>query len=184
VRDESLAWVLRPGWGDDGKFPFSYEDSKRQINRIPAGDMVAPNGLFFPKGPMAKRFKLLGSEVRKELSPKTHVQMEVTMVRIEDQRPNKKGVVYEVPSPVLEERKNDYLHYDRTAVFSLEELGLNGTEFKIEENTSFALPPDAPKKDYLLKKVDPESVTVEYTNAKGTLKTVKINKGGFPPVNE
>jgi len=184
VRDESLAWVLRPGWGDDGKFPFSYEDSKRQINRIPAGDMVAPNGLFFPKGPMAKRFKLLGSEVRKELSPKTHVQMEVTMVRIEDQRPNKKGVVYEVPSPVLEERKNDYLHYDRTAVFSLEALGLNGTEFKIEENTSFALPPDAPKKDYLLKKVDPESVTVEYTNAKGTLKTVKINKGGFPPVNE
>ncbi|MCX6868616.1 MAG: hypothetical protein NTV46_20895 [Verrucomicrobia bacterium] len=184
VKDESLAWVIRPGYGDGGKFPFSYEDSKKQLNKNPPGEMIAPNEVFFSKGPMAKRFKLLGSEVRKEMSPKTHVEMEVTIVRIEDQRPNKKGAVYELPSPILEIRKNDFLHYDRTAVFSLEALGLNGTEFKVEEYTTFALPPNAPKKDFLLKKVDPESVTVEYTDAQGALKSLKINKGSVAQKND
>jgi len=184
VKDESLAWVLRPGYGDEGKFPFTYEDNKKQHNKNPTGEMIAPNELFFAKGVMAKRFKLLGSEVRKEMSPKTHVEVEVTMVRIEDQRPNKKGVVYEIPSPVLEIRKNDFLHYDRSAVFSLEALGLSGTEFKVEENTSFAMPPNASKKDYLLKKVDPESVTVEYTDAKGALKTIKIKKGSLARMDD
>ena len=184
VKDESLAWVLRPGYGDEGKFPFTYEDSKKQINKNPPGVMIAPNDLFFAKGSMAKRFKLLGSEVRKEMNPKIHVEMEITIVRVEDQRPNKKGVVYEIPSPVLELRKNDYLHYDRTAVLSLEALGLGGTEFKVEENTPFALPPTAPKKDYLLKKVEPDSVVVEFTDAQGALKTLKINKGSMPQMNE
>ncbi len=106
--------------------------------------------------------------------------MEVTIVRIEDQRPNKKGTIYEFPSPLPEERKNEHLQYDRTAVLSLEAIGESGKEFKVEENTTFALPPTAPKKDYLLKKVTPDSVTVEYTDAQGTLKTVEINKGGLP----
>jgi hypothetical protein len=184
VRDESLAWVLRPGYGDGGKFPFSYEDNKRQQNKNPPGEMIAPNDVFFANGPMAKRFKLLSSEVRKEMSPKTHVEMERTIVRIEDQRPNKKGVVYELPSPILEIRKNDFLNYDRTAVFSLEAIGLNGNEFKVEENTKFAVPPNAPTKDFLLKKVDPESVTVEYTDAQGDLKSLKINKGSLSRKND
>ena len=83
-----------------------------------------------------------------------------------------------------DERKNEHLKFDRTAVFSLEALGLSGTEFKVEENTTFALPPDAPQKDYLLKKVTPASVTVEYPDAQGTRKTVEINKGCLPQLNE
>ena len=78
VKDESLAWVIRPGYGDDGKFPFTYEDSKGQKNKIPAGEMVAPGDLFFAKAPMANRFKLLGSEVRKEMNKQTNIEMEVT----------------------------------------------------------------------------------------------------------
>ena len=50
----------------------------------------------------------------------------------------------------------------------------------MEENTKFALPPDAPNKDYLLKTVTPESVTVEYTDEKGATKTIQINKGSLP----
>jgi hypothetical protein len=106
--------------------------------------------------------------------------MEVTIVRIEDQRPNKKGTVYEVPSPLSEDRRNDYLKFDRTAVFSLEALGLNGKEFKVEENTTFALPPDSPKKDYLAKIVTPDSVTIEYTDPAGQKKTIEISKGALP----
>ena len=184
VKDESLGWVLRPGYGSDGSFPFNYQDTKGAVNKTGAADMIAPGGLFFAKGPMMNRFKLLGSEVRKEVNTKVNIEMEVTIVRIEDQRSNKKGVIYEIPAPLSEDRRNDYLKYDRTAIFSLEALGLNGKEFKVEENTKFALPPDSPKKDYLAKIVTPESVTVEYTNPAGETKTFRIGKGGLAAAAE
>lgn len=184
VKDESLGWVLRPGYGSDGSFPVNYQDTKGAVNKAGAADMIAPGGLFFAKGPMMNRFKLLGSEVRKEVNTKVNIEMEVTIVRIEDQRSNKKGVIYEIPAPLSEDRRNDYLKYDRTAIFSLEALGLNGKEFKVEENTKFALPPDSPKKDYLAKIVTPESVTVEYTNPAGETKTFRIGKGGLAAAAE
>jgi hypothetical protein len=152
----------------------------QRTTKTPPGETIAPNGLFFVKGLMEKRFKLLGSEVRKEMSKKVNIEMEVTIVRVEDQRPNKKGTIYEIPSPLPEERKKEHLQYDRTAVLSLEAIGLNGKEFKVEEQTTFALPPNAPKKDYLLKKVTPASITVEFTDSQGTLKTVEISRGGLP----
>jgi hypothetical protein len=182
LKDDSLVWVIRPGYGSEGRFPFTYEDSKGGRNRVTASEMVGPDELFFAKPPMAKRFKLLGSEVRKELNPKINVEMEVTYVRIEDQRPNKKGRIYEIPSPLSEDRKNEHARYDRTAVLSLEALGLAGKQFKIEENTAFALPPDAPNKDYLLKTVTPDAVTVEYADPSGSRKTVEIRKGSFPTI--
>ncbi len=183
VEDESLTWAIRPGYGSDGAFPFSYRDGKGRTNKIPAGAMVKPEGMFFPKEPMANRFKLLGSEVRRELNERINVEMEVTWVRIEDQRPNKKGTVYELPSPLSESRVNEFLQFDRSAILSLEALGMSGEEFKIEENTTFALPPDSPKKNYLLKKVTPDSITVEFTDAQGNPKTVEINKGTMPGIS-
>lgn len=179
VKDDSLAWVIRPGYGSDGKFPFSYWNAKGLINKVPAGDMIAPGSLFFSKEPMANRFKLLGSEVRREMNVKIHIEEEKTYVRIEDQKPNKKGTVYEIPAPLAEERMKDHLQYDRTAVLSLEALGLNGSEFKVEENTTFGLPPSSAKKDYRLKKVTPALIVVEYPDAQGNLKTVEITKGGL-----
>lgn len=184
VKDESLTWVLRPSYGAEGSFPFNYQDSKGGVNKTGAADMIAPGGLFFTKGVMMNRFKLLGSEVRKEMNLKIHIEKEVTILRIEDQRPNKKGTVYEFPAPLSEERMNEHAKYDRTAIFSLEALGLNGKEFKVEENTAFALPPDSPKKDYLAKTVTPESVTIEYTNPAGEKKTIEINKGSLPRMPE
>jgi hypothetical protein len=180
LKDESLIWALRPGYGSQGAFSFSYKDGKGRTNRVPAGAMVKPGELFFPKPPMTNRFKLLGHEVRKELNKRINVEMEVTYVRIEDQRPNKLGTVYEIPSPLSEDRMNEFRQFDRTAVLSLEALGLNGKEFKVEENTAFALPPDAPQKDYLLKTVTPDSITVEYPDAQGNRKTVEIKQGSIP----
>ncbi len=180
VKDESLAWVIRPGYGSEGKFPFNYEDSKGGKNKISPAEMIAPGGLLFSKPPMQNRFKLLGSETRKELNKKINVEMEVTLVRIEDQRPNKKGVIYELPSPLSADRKSDYVQYDRTAVFTLQALGMAGQEFKVEENTPFALPPDKPNKDYLLKTISPGVVSIEYTAADGGRKTIEIKKGQLP----
>jgi hypothetical protein len=184
VKDESLAWVIRPGYGSEGKFPFNYEDSKAGANKVSAGDMIAPGGLFFAKPPMENRFKLLDSETRKELNKKINMEMEVTIVRIEDQRPNKKGTVYELPSPLPEERKTDHIQYDRTAIFSLEALGMEGREFKVEENTAFALPPENPNKNYLLKKVSPDAIVIEYPDADGSKKSIEIKKGQLPNFND
>lgn len=184
LKDESIAWVLRPGFGSNGKFPFNYEDSKGRRNRIPAADMIGEGEVFFAKEPEAKRFKLLGSEQRKQFNPKTNIELDVTIVRIEDLRPNKKDTVYEFPSPLADdERKKPFVQYDRTAVFSLEAMGLGGKEFRVEENTAFALPPDAPEKNYMLKTVTPETVTVEYKDASGNPATVTIGKGAFPTMN-
>jgi hypothetical protein len=184
IKDESIAWVIRPGYGDGGKFPFSYEDTKGQTNKVGAADMIEPNGLFFTKGPMANRFKLLGSEVRMELNKRINIENEVTIVRIEDQRPNKKGTIYEIPSPLADQRKNEFVKYDRTAVFSLEALGMDGKEFKVEENTEFALPPGNAKKDYKVKTVTENSVVVEYPDATGAKKEVTISKGSMPQMAE
>jgi hypothetical protein len=126
-----------------------------------------------------KGFLPLGrGEVRKEISKSTNAEMEVTIVRVEDQRPNKKGLVYEMPSPLPDERKNEHLQYDRTAILSLEAIGERGKEVKVEERTSFALPFNAPKKQYFLKKVSPTSIIVEYSDDQGALKTLEIPKGG------
>ncbi len=182
LKDESLIWVLLPSYGSDGSFPFKYEDNKGGMNKLSAGEMVAPNGLFFPKAPMKDRFKLLGSEVRKEHNARINIDTDVTIVRIEDQRPNKKGTIYEIPAPLSDQRKNEHLQYDRTAVLSLEALGISGKEFKVEENTTFALPPGSDKKDYKVLKVTPQSVEVEYTDASGAKKTVSINKGSMPQI--
>jgi hypothetical protein len=172
--------VIRPGYGSEGKFPFSYEDTKGRKNKVSAAEMIAPGGLFFAEPPMESRFKLLGSEIRKEYSQKTKAEMEVTIVRIEDQRTNKKGLVYELPSAFPEERKNEYSKYDRTAVLALEALGMEGREFKVEENTAFALPPENSNKNYLLKKVSPEAIVVEYPASDGSRKSIEIKKGQLP----
>lgn len=184
VRDESLTWAIRPSYGSEGKFPFNYVDSTGVQNKTGAADMVAPGGMFFSKGVMKDRFKFLGAETRQEMSPKTNSPVEITYVRIEDQKPNKKGKVYEIPAPLSEERMNEHRQYDRTAVMSLQALGNDATEVKVEEFTTFSLPFGGAKKDYLLKSVEPESITVEYTDAAGEKKTVKISKGSTPDMSE
>jgi hypothetical protein len=184
VSDEALTWVIRPSFGADGSFPLAYRDNQGNTNRATAANMIAPGELFFAEGTMAKRFKLLGSEERQEHNPRTNVERNVTIVRIEDQRPNKKGTIYEFPSPLNEDRVNAFAQYDRTAVLSLEALGMGGTEFKVEENVRFALPSTASKKEYLLKTVSPEAVIVEYTDAAGETKTVEITKGKLPQMDD
>ncbi len=184
VKDESMAWVIRPGYGSGGAFPFSYSDNKRRKNKLAAGEMIQPEGLFFATPPMPDRFKLLGSEVRKEMNKAINLEVEVTYVRIEDQKPNKKGTIYEIPAPLAENRQNDFTQFDRTAVLSLYALGMSGKDFKVEENTTFALPPGAAKKEYLLKQVTPASIIVEYSDAQGNRETVEIQKGGMPQASQ
>jgi len=181
IKDESLAWVIRPGFESEGGYGFRYEDSARGQNRTDPAVSVKPGELFFQTGDVAKnRFKYVGAEQRKEFNSKINQDKEFTIVKIEDQRPNKKGTIYEIPAPLSEERKMEHVKYDRTAVLSLEAIGLNGQEFKVEEGTAFALPQSATEKAYFAKEVTPEAIVVEYTDKDGSKKSLKIPKGGLP----
>lgn len=179
-KDESLNWFVRPGFAEGDAFPFNYGDNQNNNNRTKTGAPVHPGELFFADGVMKERFKFLGSAVRTEMNNATHTERAVTYAKIEDQLPNKKGEIYEIPQfPQGDAQK--FSKYDRSAVLTLEAVGNEGKDETIKENTSFGLPFDNPKKDYLLKKVTPEEVEVEYTEpATGAKKTTTIHKGGFP----
>jgi len=179
-KDESLNWYVRPGFPDGDSFTFNYGDTQAGRNRTKTGVTVKPGELFFADGVMKERFKYLGMDKRMEMNPSTHTQMEVTYAKIEDQLPNKKGVVYEIPQ-FSEGRAQEFSKYDRSALLSLEAIGNEGKQETIKENTRFGLPFDSPKKDYLLKKVTPDGVEVEYTDPlSGAKKSVSIHKGAFP----
>lgn len=175
LRDESIWWVLRPGFESEGGFTFKYDDAQKQTNQATAAAIILPNGLFFAEGVQKNRFKLLGKEVRAVPNKALGANENIDFVRIEDQRPNKKGRIYEIRAQFPERERANYVNYDRTAVLKLNVPG--GSEFKIEENTQFALPPDAATKDYLLKAVTPEGIEVEYKDADGATKTLQIPKG-------
>jgi len=175
--DESVNWILKPGFDTDGGYGFSYRDNKGAQAKIAAGGVVKPDEIFFADGNVAKgRFKLLGAETRKINNPKLNMEQEFKFVRVEDQKPNKKGKIYELKQNFRDEEIGTYSQFDRTAILKLDALDQGGTEFKVEENTTFGLPANSEKKDYLLKSVTPEKIEVEYTAADGTKKTIEIPK--------
>ncbi|MBK1881180.1 hypothetical protein JIN85_02070 [Luteolibacter pohnpeiensis] len=184
VRDESVTWVLRPGFDVSGGRTFNYKDSNKQTARVTATNAVQPGGIFFnDEGVVKNRFKFLDVQTRDVMNEKTKREEKVDFIRVEDQKPNKAGLVYEIPK-FSERDEAKYYQYDRTAVFTLEALGNEGQEFKVEENTTFALPPGSASENYLLKSVTPEQVEVEYTTSDGVKKTVVIPKGQLPQMNQ
>lgn len=184
VREEHIAWALRPGFPDEnGRNTFRYYDNtppRGQQNNTGAGNPVEPGGMFFEDGAGAERFKLLGHETREEFNERTNVRTNRTFARIEDQRPNKQGIIYEFPAPLSESNVQLYRQFDRTAVFSLEAIGRNGVEFRVEEFTTFKLPHDGDGADQKLLSVTPEEAVVEYTDADGNKQTLTILKGSLP----
>jgi hypothetical protein len=188
--DESVKWFIRPGYQEGVKSPFKYGDdggvgaggvlSYKNKTKEPA-TAVAPDEIFFADGVAKERFKYLGSVKRRELNKAINMEVELTFAKIEDQKENKKGIVYEILHNFPEGDVQKWVQFDRKAVFSLEAIGGEGKEEKIEENTRFGLPFDSPNKDFLLKKVTADGVEIETTEAAtGTKKTLTIRKGSFP----
>lgn len=180
--DEAVEWVLRPGFEAQGGFTFEYSDSLRRGARMGAANVVMPGETFFEEGPIQDRFKLLGSERRKQPNEAIGAEVDVTIVQVEDQKPNKKGVVYEIPAMFRKGDAREYSQYDRTAILTLAALGMEGKEFKVEERSAFALPPEGADKVYTLKEVTPEKITVEHAVPGGETKTYEILKGSVGPV--
>jgi len=181
LKDESKAWLIAPGFvGQRGAMPFKYEDTSGLKNRAAAAEPIWPGELFFADGPAKGRFKYLGIDEREELNPAINVEERITYALVEDQKPNKKGMVYELPSPMTQRNRPKHIQYDRSAVLMLEPMRKGDKLMTVEENTRFALPFDAKTKDYLLKSVTPYEIVVEYTDAKGKRTEVTIKKGQLP----
>jgi hypothetical protein len=181
VGEESVQWVLRPGFESaGGSFTFTYGAGKEQ-NRVSAANPVPPGGVFFEQGAAMGRFKLLGSEKRRVMNQSIQAEEDVTFVRIEDQKPNKKGIVYEIPASFRVADQRKHARFDRTAVLTLAALGLADHEIKVEENTSFSLPIGDSKKPYKMKEVTPTRIVIEFTGEDGKVQTFEIIKGATGP---
>lgn len=186
--DQSAVWSLRPGFPEMNKTDLSgvrlyLDDLTQPASRTPMGTSVKPGDMLFAQDPMQGRFKFLGLEERRVMNPRLNVEETKTFARFEDQQSNKKGIIHEFEAPLSESRigADDVRKYDRDAVLVLEAGPEKGSTETVAENTRFGLPFSSTKKDYLLKKVTPEAVEVEYTDAKsGETKTVTIPKGEFP----
>ena len=183
LKDESIKWYVEFGLESDGKWApkllGQMPDKKPFTNRVSAASMLAPGDTFFvDKQPVQNRFKFIGIVQKEVTSPKTNLTQNVNVAEYEDLKPNKKGTKYESQYGLPDAEIDSHAYFDRTAVLDLQAIGEAGKEFKVEEGTTFALPPGAAEKNYLLKKVTPEGIEVEYTDAKGEKQTATIPKGG------
>ncbi|MDP4626336.1 MAG: hypothetical protein NWT08_14525 [Akkermansiaceae bacterium] len=181
IGDETLQWVLRPGFAAGADYTFDYSDTEGRRNRVTAGAPAKPEEMLFAEEPMKNRFKYLGYEEREVMDEKINAKVKFNEVSVEDQKPNKKGTIYKIPGGFRKGDAAKFSQYDRTAILSLEALGMNGEEIKIEENTEFALPPKAKEKNFKLTKVTPESITVEVTSPDGEKTSFNIAKGAVGP---
>lgn len=184
VGDESMEWVLRPGFETQGAFTFEYSDGAGKRNKINPANPVPPGQVFFAEGDAKGRFKLLGSEKRKEMNEAIRAEQELTYVTVEDQKPNKLGTKYEIQALFRKGDARKFSYFDRTAILTLDALGLAGKEFRVEENTAFSLPPGAENSNYKVTEVTPDRVTVEMTDKDGKTKTYGIAKGDTGPIAE
>ncbi len=184
VGDESVQWVLRPGFEANGAFTFEYSDSMGRKNNTGAATPIPPGQMFFAEGAAQNRYKLIGSEKRKVLNEAIKAEVDVTFVTVEDQKANKLATKYEIPSMFRRSEAKKFSFYDRTAILTLDALGMAGKEFKVEENTEFSLPPGGAKKDYKVTEVTPDKITVETTGKDGKKMTYAFSKGDTGPIAE
>lgn len=170
VGDESVEWVLRPS-GSPPALNFQYDDNtKKNGIRTPLVSPIEKGGIFFSEGVVKERFKYLGFEV------KIDQDREITMVKVEDLKPNKKGTIYEIPAGFRTSDARKFLKFDRSAIMTLEALGFSGQEFKVEEQTNFALPVESENKRYRIAEISPERIVVEETLEDGTNQRHEISK--------
>lgn len=180
VKDESYRHLILFS-GDFGanQFQFKfYDDANKEGLRHK--NPVAAGGNIFDEGPVAGRFKLIEVQERNVRNERLNIDQLQKFAVIEDLKPNKKGDRFEIPRTIPRANIPQLQRFDRKAVLDLRAAGFSGKEFKVEERTAFALPPDAPEKKFTLKEVTPDSVTVEWQDEKGQARSVHIPKGGTP----
>ena len=181
-REEAVQWYVVFNMEDGGKWkPWIVAlgpDKVRFGNKNHPKPWLKPGDVFFKDGPMEGRFKFTGFVDK--LSERISAAPEPEKLRIaqfEDLKPNKKGTKYESERDLPEAEYAAHASSDRSAVFTFKPKDEAETvEFKVEELTNFAVPPNGPAKDFLLKEVSAEKVVVEYKNQAGAVRQATIAK--------
>jgi len=192
VDQDVVQWLLRWSSELDDKNVFKCLDSRCRGKEfgmdmqkaVGVGDVCEFKDSRSVKCPLSGRFKLVKIEERTEKNERTGVEKTMKYATMEDLKPNNKGITFEVPRRMTNTQKPKFVRYDRTAVFELKAAGLQGKKFKVEERTAFALPPGAQNKNFFLKEVTDDHVTVEVRDASGAAtQTLTIPKGGLPDID-
>jgi hypothetical protein len=163
VGDETVTWFLEFGFQAGGKWIPKFQIQPNGAkNKVPFANGLNPGDVFFVEEPFKGRFKFLKIEERQVFNERLNINETKHYGIYEDLKENKKGTTYEVPNRIPNAVKPQFHNFDRTAVLDLRALGMDGKEFKVEENTRFALPPDGEDKKYLLKTVTPDQIEIEW----------------------
>ena len=177
VREEAVRWFLEFGFESGGKWIPKIENlDNKQKNRVDFDKGLAPGDIFFADEPFKGRFKFIEIEEREVFNERLNIKEKKSFAIYEDQKENKKGTRYEVPNRIPKAVEPDFHQFDRTAVLELRALGREGAEFKVEENTRFSLPPNGEDKKYLLKRVTPDEIEIEW-EVDGETRSRVIPKG-------
>ena len=136
---------------------------------------IGDNTNIFDKDFGKGRFRLKEVREKEVTNEATKLTTTLEFAVIEDLAPHKKDT-FEIPKMPRSRERPATVRYDRTAIFVLNAIGEQNKEFKVLENASFSLPSDKGEKNYHLKKISPDSVTVEYKSADGETKTIEIKK--------
>jgi hypothetical protein len=178
VGDDSVEWLLRPGFpGEGDSLTFDYKDTKRVVARIPPAEPIPKGQKFFKDGPIKERFEYVNLEVRQVFDERIQAEQPVSIVTVKDLKPNKAGKVYEIPAFFRAADNAKHIQFDRTALLSLDALGMAGQEIRVEEFTEFILPPGSKNKPFKMTEVTPERITIIETLDDGKTKTHVIEKG-------
>ncbi len=185
VGDDSVEWLLRPGLpGEGDSLTFVYKDTKRVVARVAPAKPILKGQKFFEDGPIKERFEYVKLEVRQIFDERIQAEQPVSIVTVKDLRPNKAGKMYEIPAFFRAADNAKHLQHDRTALLSLDALGMAGQEIRVEEFTEFILPPGSKNKPFKMAEVTPERITIVETLDDGQTKTHVIEKGNVGKIGE
>jgi len=156
------------GGGDTFNIRFNdIKDGKRRKNKsgfVPVGTVL------FDKEPAKGRYKLVGTETREEVNPRTKVVTQRLFAKVEDLSSAKKGKIYDVTSS-----SKGSIYTDYTAILALNAMSVEDERLKILEGTSFTLPVGDEKKTYKFLSVnDDGEVVIEYSDAAGAKQTKNL----------
>jgi len=151
----------------------SYLSNSLPFNRTK--NFIPAKSNIFDEGFGKNRFRLKEVVIRDVVNEATKLTTSNEFAVIEDLAPNKQDQ-FEIPKAPRSKDRPSTVRYDRSAVLMLDAVGQDGKEFKVLENTKFALPNGQGEKKYLLKKISSSAITIEYPDSQGAPQTIDIPK--------
>jgi len=179
VKHESTSWLVLFGLEMNGQWIPSVEYDGKPRPRTEVFDGLNPGDLFFKDGPLKHRFKFLGFEERSVENPRLNIVETLKFARFRDMAPAKKGRIHEVPNRLPRARWHDYVQYEEKARFLWDPMDRDPQELIVEEGSWFQVPGDRSSRKFLLKRVMPGSVTVQWYD-RGSIRTREIASEDCP----